>query len=113
MFNKEEVERFMFDPKFISEVIDDAMESLNITSFDQLARYSIIGNKRRNYREEGEDGVDSDANLGNSLSFFENDTGEERGVSSIYDWLSNNSHKLDESIERQIRNKKKKNLVVK
>ena len=107
MFNKEEVERFMFDPKFISEVIDDAMESLNITSFEQLARYSIIGNKQRDYRKEGDEVSDTDTNLGDSLSFFENDTGEERGVSSIYDWLSNNSHKLDESIERQIRNKKK------
>ena len=107
VFNKEDVERFMFDPKFIAEVIDDAMDCLNIKTFEELARYKIIDNKTRNYRTEGYDAGEANSDSGHSLSFIDNDTGEERGVSSIYDWLSNNSHKLDESIERQIRNKKK------
>ena len=107
LFNKDEAERFLFDPKFITEVIEEAMESLNIVSFEQLARYSIIGSKRRLYKDEEDSRSTDDSDVSNSLSFSDEDNREERGVASIYDWLSNNSDKLDESIERQIRNRKK------
>lgn len=108
MFNKEDSFRLMFDPKFISEVIEEAMENLNITSFEQLARYSIIGSTDRQYKEEDKD-INIDAGeFDDHLSFADKDDRDQRGVSSIYDWLSSNSHKLDESIDKQIRKRKKR-----
>lgn len=108
IFNKDDNERFLFDPKFISELIEDAMESLNITSFEQLARYDILGSNQRSYNQESHSVIPEEYSAESHLSFAEGDeVKEERGVSSIYDWLSNNSHKLDDSLERQLRKKKK------